>query len=206
MSQTTPRPLPAARRVYADLYRHLGGLFDRVEVAGSVRRARQMVGDIEIVAQASTSRHELPLLTALKSGLFQQTAWDHADKWGPKYKSFKFQDFKIDLFIVTPPAQWGVLFLIRTGPGDANMVLVNKTARGGLLPDNMQFQEGQLWHNEQPLHTPEEVDVFRAVGLAYIPPERRSPIAYRYARRIPPVINYLPDYTPPPVVDQPRLL
>jgi DNA polymerase/3'-5' exonuclease PolX len=37
----------------------------------------------------------------------------------------------------------------------------------------MRFEKGRLWRGDNVLPTPEEIDVFRSLGLAYVEPEKR---------------------------------
>jgi DNA polymerase/3'-5' exonuclease PolX len=91
----------------------------------------------------------------------------------------------VDIFCVLPPAQWGVKLLLATGPADFNHRLVTVREEGGkILPPGYRFEHGQLIQRTSPpgeiyledqiIDTPEEEDVFRALGLTYIPPEDRK--------------------------------
>ena len=46
----TQRPLPDAERIAAAIVADLAPFCDRIQVAGSVRRRKEFVGDIELVA------------------------------------------------------------------------------------------------------------------------------------------------------------
>jgi hypothetical protein len=58
--------------------------------------------------------------------------------WGTGVKRavfFQGKDYApVDLFQVIGPAQWGVLYAIRTGPGDFNHLLVTNRRFGGACP------------------------------------------------------------------------
>lgn len=104
-----------ARRLVSDLWQYC----DRIEVAGSIRRGKPEIGDIEIVAIPKYAE------TDLFGGLTGNHALDtlvwsnigELTKGGHKYKQIAlFEGINLDLFIVTPPAQFGVIYLIRTGP------------------------------------------------------------------------------------------
>ena len=96
--------------------------------------------------------------------------------FGAKYKRLVFahagEAFPLDLF-VTQPAEWGVVFTIRTGSADFTHRLVTPRRHGGLMPDGMREHGNAIWDGERQLVTPEERDVFAALGLAWVPPERR---------------------------------
>lgn len=118
-----------------------------------------------------------------------------------------YKGAKLDLFIVQPDRSWGYTMLLRTGPGDANGVLVTKLGvrnhEGlyGILPSGYQFREGELWRGDVHLPTPEEKDVFAALDMPYIPPPLRSVEMYqRWAARR--SLRKLPT----PSAEHPRLL
>ena len=69
--------------------------------------------------------------------------------WGTGVKRavfFQGKDYApVDLFQVIEPAQWGVIFAIRTGPGDFNHLLVTSRYKGGACPTNRRVAGGQVW-------------------------------------------------------------
>jgi len=79
----------------------------------------------------------------------------------------------VDLFSVLPPAQWGVIMMIRTGPAEFSRRLVTPRGSGGLLPDGLRVRDGAIWDGEHAIATPEEDDVWRVLGLAPVAPEDR---------------------------------
>jgi hypothetical protein len=51
----------------------------------------------------------------------------------------------VDLFQVIEPRQWGVIYAIRTGPGDFNKLLVTSQMFGGGCPTNRKVAGGRVW-------------------------------------------------------------
>lgn len=160
---------------------------ERLEFAGSLRRHKSHVGDIEIVLVPrrikQTTLSGIPLLDVtqeydLLEELLQQLRDDGVIKrgrwWGPRHKELFFLDAPFDLYIVRPPAQWGVILTIRTGPAEFSRRLVTLQAHGGLMPAGFKFKDGALWREGQVVATPEEEDVFRALGLKWIEPRERQ--------------------------------
>ncbi|MBL1197266.1 MAG: hypothetical protein HND51_23215, partial [Chloroflexi bacterium] len=108
------------------LEQQLAPAFERLVVAGSVRRRKTNVKDIELVGlarygplqsglfsdqesrQENLSEHQLPDLLAA-------SAWAIGDKNGPRYKQLvnPYHDINCDLFILHDPAEWGVGLTIR---------------------------------------------------------------------------------------------
>lgn len=184
---------------------------DRLEIAGSLRRGVQQVSDIELVMKPKYLEQKdmfgevgglVNLLEQrcdelLSNGTFEKRLNKNGAPiaWGKpgeesRYKSIACKGAPVDLFIVLPDRQWGPTMLLRTGPGDANQVLVtsdhlkNREGFTGILPGDMQFDNGALTRNWLPLDTPEEDDVFAAIGLPYIPPPYRSIAIYQlWAKR-----------------------
>ena len=149
---------------------------ERIEIAGSVRRKKPECGDIEIVAipkfveEKDLFGNPLQSISVLNLRLDTQD-W-HSIKNGQWYKQFDIGPCMLDLFLTTPE-KWGSVFTIRTGSADFSHRLVTKKRLGGLCPAYMSFNDGRLWSNGQVLSTPEEADIFQALGIAWIPPEGR---------------------------------
>lgn len=171
----------------------------RIAVGGSLRRSKPEVGDVELVialdeaqVQPFRGRCERLLASGRVARRLNKNGFPIA--WGERYRAITFGGLPVDLFIVQPDRQWGPTSLIRTGPGDANGVLV--TTRGltnhdglpGVLPRGMKFAEGQVWQVDedgvyQSLDVPRELDVFRACGLPYIAPHLRAAAYYQQTSR-----------------------
>jgi DNA polymerase/3'-5' exonuclease PolX len=185
MSQTTKRlPLERARQVAQNLLADLWPGCARAEIAGSVRRRRPDIGDLEIVVipicqadllgAAGQSMLDDRLRVLEKNGLLRRL------KWGPKYKQFELPHaapVKLDLNICTIET-WGVRFLLSTGPADWNQRIVTPKDKGGLCPNYLRFKDNRIWkdarcHRGEILDTPEEKDVFKVLGLTYREPWER---------------------------------
>jgi DNA polymerase/3'-5' exonuclease PolX len=103
---------------------------------------------------------------------------------GDKYKKIwlKKENIQIDLFLVTPPAEWGVQSVIRTGPSDFSHWMVTRKSRGGALPDNYIVADGAVGIRTRSdkgdgrqgiISTPEEIDFFSLCGMDWIEPSQR---------------------------------
>ena len=190
MTGTTNRlPLEQAQSLAAELVQLLSPYCTRVDVVGSIRRKRPDVKDIELLVEPAVTK----LVTDLFGGTTDFAALDglidHAlregvfaprlDKngrpaLGERYKRLLFGDVALDLFICRPPAQYGVLQIIRTGPAEFSHRLVTQRRFGGLLSDGWRVHDGALYDDQNQLRiTPFEADVFALIGLDYIKPEYR---------------------------------
>jgi len=172
-----------AKAIAEKWMRYLSPACERIEIAGSIRRGKAEPKDIEIVCQPKIVGEpdmfgqptEINLLEMFfETSLFKVTA-AHFVKNGPRYKQLALvETIHLDLFIVLPPAQWGVQFLIRTGPADFSHWCVTQKRIGGGLPSYLKVKDGALWHGSKKLNTPEEADFFKVIGMEYVEPKARS--------------------------------
>jgi activating signal cointegrator 1 len=193
MSTTKTRiDLATAQKVAAKLIKRLGPSCARIEVAGSIRRGKPHVGDVELVCIPhyleqldlfGEVRGRTSVLDQTLDGMVRSKAcirevppgWDTTPAWGARYKKFwllvRGEDVQVDLFITRPDA-WGAIFTIRTGPHDFSTELVTH------LKHNTPYrqQDGGLVdeRNGEVVPVPEERDYFRLAGLPYIEPEQRT--------------------------------
>jgi len=169
----------------------------RIEIAGSVRRGKPEVKDIEIVAIPDLSPPPPPKLefgkpppvvyrTLLDMMVVQMASIGdiHIMKNGDRYKQIylKYAGICLDLFLVLPPAQWGVQMVIRTGPADFSHWLVTRKSKGGGLPDDAIVEDGVVGNRirnekgfarEGEIPMSEEIDFLKFCGLGWIEPKDR---------------------------------
>jgi len=180
MSEGQRIPLAEARRLAVHVVELLCLYCERIEVAGSIRREKIDVGDIEIVCipklftsynllgEALTRRDQGSLTAHLILGGYQFS------KNGDHFKQFSIGPCKCDLFITTPEC-WGMIYTIRTGSAEFSHRLVTPRSQGGLMPSYMQAEGGRLKlrTSKKLLDTPEERDVFKVMGIDWIEPRMR---------------------------------
>jgi DNA polymerase/3'-5' exonuclease PolX len=159
VSDKVRMPLAQAQAVAEELVGLLGLWCERLEVAGSIRRGKAEVGDIELLAVPR-----------------QATALDLFGGAGATTERISYDGVAVDLFAVLPPAEFGLLMAIRTGPADWSHRLVTPRRQGGWLPDHLRVHDGHIEHirDGEVVPTPEEPEVFRVVNQPYVLPERRS--------------------------------
>lgn len=168
-------PLETARRLADEVVEVLLPGCERIEVAGSVRRKKAMVSDIDLVcvareAQTLFQAGSLVSLPGIIALAVDQRGWKLL-KNGPHQKKIDIGPLAVELYITTP-AQWGVMFLLRTGDAEFSHWCVTARKFGGALPSNMQIADGRVWQGGA-LDTPEEMDVFNALRLKWIDPQYR---------------------------------
>lgn len=141
----------------------------RIECAGSVRRGKEQVGDLEIVAIAA------PGLDELIEQLVADSRLTRGGKNGKKLKTFLIPavpGLGLELYIPTRET-WGTIFTIRTGCAEFSHKMVTQQNKGGWLPSDLNVKEGRIWRGGEALQTPEEADVFKLLGW-YVEPGNRT--------------------------------
>ena len=147
---------------------------ERIQIAGSLRREKPDVGDIEIVAAPQMVSDlfggKVPVTNGVDWGQYGRV-----NKSGPRYCQIALPEgINLDLFLVYPPAQWGVIFALRTGPAEFSKWLVTRRNQRGALPSDCQVKDGVVWRRGEPIPMPEEEDFFKFIGLPILPPVQRS--------------------------------
>ena len=170
--------LPIANKCLADLTPYC----ERAEIAGSIRRQKPEVKDIEIVVIPKTETvndlfgepaGEVSLLENSIPNILK--AWDAwTIKNGQKYKQILLPGgMKLDLFIVTKET-WGVQFTIRTGSADYSKWLVTQRRYGGALPSHAKIEGARVVVYGKQLETPEEKDFFAFLEIPMPAPSERT--------------------------------
>lgn len=148
-----------------DLCRRLlaTGLYHRVEPAGSLRRGKETVGDLDLLAVSDRPDEAMAAFCSLPD--VQEIL-----ARGPKRASVRFSDgFQADLRLV-PPESFGAALQYFTGSKDHNIRLRERAvARGWKLSEY-----GLTSADGETIAGRDEAGIYRALGLAFIPPELRE--------------------------------
>jgi len=180
-----------AQGIAAGMMRALRPFCERIEIAGSIRREkRHDIGDVEIICIPRRKRPEfgqpltLPLLAEIERLRQLEVVSYRYDKNGRKSAGEKYQRLlwgatPLDLFLVTPET-WGLGLVIRTGDADFSHRLVTPRQYGGAMPVAWRMDGLRIAiDGEGLLDTPEEADVFNALGLPWIVPHDRTEAVLR---------------------------
>lgn len=181
--------LSAARDVAEAFARLIAPYCERLDIAGSIRREKPHVKDIEIV---TIPRHErqhdlfgapvgppMNLLTAALGELARDVdAGIQLVSGGPRLRRLVFAGVPVDLHMV-PAETYGAHLAIRTGPSEFSKLCVTSRFEGGFMPPNMVQADGALWRGDPKrggtiIPTPDESDWFDALGLPTWPPKART--------------------------------
>lgn len=180
MSESTKRPYSQMYGIACGLVERLRPACQRIAVAGSIRRKKAMIGDIEIVAIPTpiTDLFGTPVSTTLVDATL--AVWPiRFVKNGQKYKQFTFEGrsgetYTVDLFLQPDPATWGINYMIRTGSPEFSKRMVTRRSLGGYMPDDLRVDGARVWRNGTAIETPEEADVFALWGMDFVEPEDRT--------------------------------
>ena len=157
--------VPEARRVaqrFLESVQRAEGI-DRVEIAGSLRRSLETIGDIDILASGDDP--------AAVSGAFLATEGirEVEVKGDSKTRVLSEEGIGVDLRIVTPD-QFAPALHHFTGSREHNTRIRQRAGE-----KSWKLNEYGLWDGgDNALETPDEESIFEHLELAWIPPEMRE--------------------------------
>lgn len=170
LRQRTGRSLIHHARAAANemiaLLRERTGIEDS-SVAGSVRRYRETIGDIDLLV---ASGNAAPIMAAFTSAPSVERILAHGDT---KSSVIVARGLQIDLRVV-PPTSWGAALLYFTGSKEHNVRL-----RGHVLRKKMLLNEYGLYRigaeaRGQEIASRTEEELYAALGMDWIAPELRE--------------------------------
>jgi DNA polymerase (family X) len=154
--------LPLAEEILAELEGMPG--VTQTAVAGSLRRMRDTIGDIDLMVAAvdpepvmAHFRNLSQVESVSASGLSKTTVTLH-------------NGLQVDLRVL-PPERWGTLLLYFTGSKDHNVRLRERALKQALTLNEHAFTPLE---GGDEIVCATEVEVYRVLGLPYIPPTLRE--------------------------------
>lgn len=159
-------PIGVARPLAEQIVRELrdsGVPLDKLEVAGSLRRGKATIGDMDLLATSPDPAAVVNFFTQMP---IVQTVVTH----GANKSTVRLRNgLQVDL-MVQPPEHFGALLHHFTGSREHNIQMRDRAIKRHLKLSEYGFErpDGSL------ILCPEEVDVFRTLDLPYIPPEIRE--------------------------------
>lgn len=164
------------------------GAIERISLAGSLRRGKSEVGDLELLyipkftsvpddnlfgGTKPQDRAELAIDAMLaSSALAKRASKTGVATWGPQNKLAIHcaSGIPVDLFATTAE-RWFVSLVIRTGPKDFNIALINSASRHGYKVHA--YGVFERLSDGKPVVPASEREVLELAGLPWIPPEER---------------------------------
>jgi DNA polymerase (family 10) len=156
------RALPVAAEILHEL-RALPNV-ERAEYAGSLRRFRDTIGDIDILVAASEPRGVMEEFVSLS------IAEDILAKGDTKSSIITAEQLQVDLRIVAP-AEFGAAILYFTGSKQHNIELRQRAMDRGWLLNEYALSDAET---EEVVAAETEAEIYAALGLEFIPPEMRE--------------------------------
>ncbi len=152
-----------AEQIVVPLLRHLtdGATTEHMAAAGSFRRGKDTVGDLDLLAVARDG-------AALMDRLAAYPGVEAVLARGDTKMSVRCRGTQIDLRIV-PEESFGAALQYFTGSKEHNIVLRHRAKQRGL-----KINEYGVFRDEQYIAGRTEEEVYAALGLPWIPPELRE--------------------------------
>ena len=157
--------LEIARKIAAEVIEHLRPYCSRIEVAGSIRRQKATVHDVDIVLIPSDAWN----LEAEVLGLARPF---RPKMDGEKLKRFDYNGAQVDLYYASAET-WATLLLIRTGSVESNIRLCSR-AKGYFGWHLAASGDGLFDENGKRIAGDTELSIYQALGLKYQEPWERN--------------------------------
>ena len=152
--------LEDAEELAREIVEHIRPHCERVEVAGSIRRKKSEVRDIDLVLIPK------PLLWHRIIATLQRTMNAEVLKRGDSIAQLTIKGVNVDLYSATPET-WGTVLLIRTGSMTHNIKLSTIALRKGMkLSHKGLTKDGKVIAST-------EKEIFEVLDLRYRKPEER---------------------------------
>jgi len=136
---------------------------EKITVAGSIRRRRHRVNDIDLVLVPSDrARLDYVLMSLSKEGKMKMS--------GPKLARVDLGEIELDVYFATEET-WSTLLLIRTGSKENNIRLATAAKRKGL---RLAASGDGLFKGDERIAGDSERSIFEALGLRFLDPWERD--------------------------------
>jgi len=155
--------LEVAQKIATEVIERLSPYCQKIETAGSIRRRKAIVHDIDLVLIPSDAWNLEGEVLALASPFQPRMG-------GEKLKRFDYKGAQIDLYYATVQT-WATLLLIRTGSKENNIFLCSRAKDMGwhlaASGDGLFNEKGERIAGDS------EISIYNALGLPFQRPEER---------------------------------
>jgi DNA polymerase (family 10) len=132
---------------------------ERIEIAGSIRRKKPEVNDIDIVLIPRQREHLIQRIRKIS----------RVEVQGKKLMRTEYSDVQIDVYFATEET-WGILLLVRTGSKEHNIRLCQHAINKGMKLSS----ETGLMKDGKVIASKTEEEIFQGLGMEYVKPEERK--------------------------------
>jgi len=173
-------PLATAAKIAAKIAEQITPFCDAVEIAGSIRRRRPTVNDIDLVVLPKPAQVEALRARCEKHAIRIQSAGEQNLIIYLDYPPGGRQELQIDIWIAKPAwsdllttvaTNFGSLLLCRTGSKEHNIKMLDRAKSLGLRWNTYQ---GVYDATGRCLARATEQDIFKALKMDFVPPEKRE--------------------------------
>ena len=155
---------------------------DRIDIAGSIRRRKETVKDIDILVTSKKSHQVMEAFVSLP--IVEEVLLQGETKSSVR---LRYQGLQVDLRVVDPEC-YGAALAYFTGSKAHNIRIRELGVQRGL-----KINEYGIFRGQERIGGKEEEEVFKAVGLPWIPPELREDrgeIEAAQAGKLPQLVEY----------------
>lgn len=171
--------LKKAHEIALSLQNELSPFCDRIAIAGSIRRKRNLIKDIEIVCIPKTeiittqtslfasSPHEVRSINFCKEV-------DKYEKVKGKSETGKYlqrrndQGIIFDIFIANA-RNWGYIKVLRTGSKAFNFIMLDALKKAGYM-----CKDGYVWKSDRIVSVTSVRQLFEMANMEYVSPAERE--------------------------------
>ena len=183
--------LDIAQTIAEEVIDLLNPAFVNLHIAGSVRRGKAKVSDIELVGiPLSTTLFKQRTEKLLKAGViikhdYQPYRPEKSYRWGDTYRGFDYRGMLIEVFCAKPD-NLGYIYWLRTGPGDGNTTVMTLLSR---KQSPIRMADGAVWHVKyegedyrklNQLRVPDELIFFELLNIPFVSAQRRNKEYYNW--------------------------
>ena len=165
---TTDRVLlNVALSTATDIVGALRDAAEHVEYAGSLRRWRETIGDVDILATAGDDAHAERIMTAFRE-MSDEIVVSGPTKTSIRTATSAGSGLQVDLRVVRPEC-YGAALQYFTGSQAHNVAVRQVAIRAGL-----KLSEYGLFRGDELIASATEDDVYAALGMDWVPPPMRE--------------------------------
>lgn len=174
MSDTAKRPFTEALTIAQKIVAGIADTCTEVVIAGSIRRRKAVIGDIEIVAIPKGDQLYQLLDEKLEAGTIRHIT--PRKRWGQRQRSFMLGSWMVEIWIQPDPATFPVNLMIRTGSALFSKRMVTPKSAGGFMPDWYKIDGSRVICDGQPIAIEDEPQIFEMWGIDFVEPIDRTDI------------------------------